>query len=142
MAPGSAAGSNVMRSSIVVHLLLYQWHGAGDLKLNALIFDFDGVIADSEALANTVLAEFVTALGHSTNLDQALERYAGRRWDDVIATIEANTGRPVSSGFSDELRSATIDRFCKDLKEVSGARRFIKRFSEVPRCIASSSSME
>jgi len=50
--------------------------------LGALIFDFDGVIADSEALANTVLAEFVTDLGHTTNLDDALERYSGRRWDD------------------------------------------------------------
>ena len=28
--------------------------------MGALIFDFDGVIADSEAIANTVLAEIVT----------------------------------------------------------------------------------
>lgn len=28
----------------------------------ALIFDFDGVIADSEAIANTVLVEIVTDL--------------------------------------------------------------------------------
>jgi beta-phosphoglucomutase-like phosphatase (HAD superfamily) len=34
--------------------------------MGALIFDFDGVIADSEALANTVLAEVVTGLGHPT----------------------------------------------------------------------------
>ena len=31
--------------------------------MGALIFDFDGVIADSEAIANTVLAETVTGLG-------------------------------------------------------------------------------
>ena len=30
--------------------------------MGALIFDFDGVIADSEAIANTVLAETVTDL--------------------------------------------------------------------------------
>jgi HAD superfamily hydrolase (TIGR01509 family) len=127
------------------HAVIYcraDYFGGGGLKLKALIFDFDGVIADSEALANTVLAEFVTALGHPTNLDQALERYAGRRWADVIAAIEANTGKPVSPGFSDELKSATFDRFRRDLREVSGARRFVERFSEVPRCIASSSSME
>ena len=29
--------------------------------VGALIFDFDGVIADSEAIANTVLAETVTS---------------------------------------------------------------------------------
>ena len=42
--------------------------------VGALIFDFDGVIADSEAIANTVLAETVASLGYSTTLDQALTR--------------------------------------------------------------------
>ena len=43
--------------------------------VGALIFDFDGVIADSEAIANSVLAETVTRLGHLTTLDEALTRY-------------------------------------------------------------------
>ena len=57
----------------------------GGFKVGALIFDFDGVIADSEALANTVLAEIITALGHPTNLDDSLQHYSGSRWDDVMA---------------------------------------------------------
>jgi HAD superfamily hydrolase (TIGR01509 family) len=111
--------------------------------VGALIFDFDGVIADSEAIANTVLAEIVTDLGHSTTLDQALTRYSGRRWDDVLAQIESAVGKPLPSDFfSSELKRATLDRFRTDLKEVSGAANFIKRFSHIPRCIASSSSMD
>jgi HAD superfamily hydrolase (TIGR01549 family) len=110
--------------------------------LSALIFDFDGVIADSEALANTVLAEFVTALGHPTSLEDSLQRYTGSRWNDVIAQIEAAVGKPVPAGFSDDLKSATLDRFRADLKEVSGAGKFIETFSHVPRCIASSSSID
>jgi HAD superfamily hydrolase (TIGR01549 family) len=110
--------------------------------LRALIFDFDGVIADSEALANTVLAEFVTDLGRVTSLDDALARYAGRRWDDVVTEIESAVGRPLPAGFSDNLKSATLNRFRTDLQEVNGATRFIRRFSEIPRCIASSSSMD
>jgi HAD superfamily hydrolase (TIGR01549 family) len=110
--------------------------------LSALIFDFDGVIADSEALANTVLAETVTGLGHQTSLDQALARYSGRRWDDVLAEIESATGGPLPVNFSDRLRSATLDRFRSDLTEVSGATSFIRKFSHIPRCIASSSSMD
>lgn len=110
--------------------------------MGALIFDFDGVIADSEALANTVLAEAVTNLGHSTTLDQSLARYAGRRWDDVEAEIEATTGKPLPPNFSSELKRATLERFRTDLKEVSGAANFIRRFSHIPRCIASSSSLD
>ncbi|MFH1345955.1 MAG: HAD family phosphatase [Pseudomonadota bacterium] len=110
--------------------------------MGALIFDFDGVIADSEAIANTVLAEIVTALGHATTLDQSLDRYAGRRWDDAMAEIEAAIGAPLPSNFSDDLKRATLDRFRTDLKEVSGAAAFIKRFAHIPRAIASSSSID
>ena len=108
----------------------------------ALIFDFDGVIADSEAIANIVLAETVTRLGHSTTLDQALARYSGRRWDEAMAEIEAAVGKPLPANFSSELKRATLDRFRTDLQEVSGAANFIRRFSHITRCIASSSSID
>ena len=52
------------------------------------IFDFDGVIADSEALANTVLAEVVSGLGRKTSLEDALTRYMGKRWPEVLQRIE------------------------------------------------------
>ena len=110
--------------------------------LAALIFDFDGVIADSEALANTVLAEFVSNLGQPTTLDDALERYCGRRWDDVLAAIESAVGRPLPADFSDDLKVATLDRFRRDLREVGGATGFIRAYSDIPRCIASSSSVD
>ena len=108
----------------------------------ALIFDFDGVIADSEALANTVLAEFVTDLGHATSLDDSLEHYSGRRWDDAMAAIQSVIGKPLPPSFSDDLKAAILERFRTDLREVSGARQFIRRFSGTPRCIASSSSID
>jgi len=110
--------------------------------MGAIIFDFDGVIADSEALANTVLAEFITTIGQPTTLDEALERYCGRRWDDVLAAIESAVGRPLRADFSDDLKTATLDRFRRDLKAVSGSTDFIRRFSAYPRCIASSSSID
>lgn len=110
--------------------------------MGALIFDFDGVIADSEAIANTVLAEIVTALGHATSLDQSLDRYAGRRWDDAMAEIAAAIGKPLPADFSGDLKRATLDRFRTDLKEVSGAADFIQRFAHLPRAIASSSSLD
>lgn len=114
----------------------------GNRIVGALIFDFDGVIADSEAIANTVLAETVTGLGHPTTLDQALTRYLGRRWGEVVAEIEAAIAKPLPDNFSDQLKLATLARFRTDLKEVSGATDFIRRFAHIPRCIASSSSID
>ncbi|WP_158925745.1 HAD family phosphatase [Acidisphaera sp. S103] len=106
------------------------------------IFDFDGVIADSEALANTVLAEAVSLLGQPTTLDDALTRYMGKRWQDMVASIEDGIGRPVPDDFSDDLKMAILARFRTDLREVAGASAFIQRFASVPRCIASSGSQD
>jgi HAD superfamily hydrolase (TIGR01549 family) len=110
--------------------------------VGALIFDFDGVIADSEAIANSVLAETVTDLGYPTTMEQSLTRYASRRWIDVMTEIESVTGQPLPSNFSGDLKQATFERFRTDLTEVSGAKHFIRRFSHLPRCIASSSSID
>jgi beta-phosphoglucomutase-like phosphatase (HAD superfamily) len=112
------------------------------MDIRALIFDFDGVIADSEALANTVLAETVSALGRPTTLDESLTRYMGRRWQEVVALIENDVGRTVPDGFSDSLKRATLNRFRAELREVQGAGAFIRHFAHLPRCIASSSSLD
>jgi beta-phosphoglucomutase-like phosphatase (HAD superfamily) len=112
------------------------------MDIRALIFDFDGVVADSEALANTVLAETVTALGRQTTLDEALTRYMGKRWQEVVALIEDDIGQAVPDGFSDSLKLATLNRFRAELREVQGAGAFIRCFAHLPRCIASSSSLD
>jgi HAD superfamily hydrolase (TIGR01509 family) len=111
------------------------------MRFGAIIFDFDGVIADSEALANRVLAEHVTALGLPTTLEQALERYVGRRWPEAMALIESALGRPLPADFSDRLAAATLECFRAELREVPGATAFIRRWPGLPRCIASSSSI-
>ena len=105
-----------------------------------LIFDFDGVIADSEALANTVLADAISRLGRPSTLDDVLSRYMGKRWPDVIALIESDTGRAVPDGFSDDLKADILRRFRAELRETPGAGAFIRRFAALPHCIASSSS--
>lgn len=44
-----------------------------------IIFDYDGVVADSELLNNAALAEVLTAIGLPTTTDDAIARYMGRR---------------------------------------------------------------
>jgi beta-phosphoglucomutase-like phosphatase (HAD superfamily) len=43
----------------------------------AVIFDFDEVIADSEVLSSSVLAEFVTELGIPTTLEDFCANFMG-----------------------------------------------------------------
>ena len=65
-----------------------------------LIFDFDGVIADSEVLANLVLAEIVTALGVATTLEDSYRLFMGKRFPDVIAAIQKAVGRELPSALA------------------------------------------
>ncbi len=111
------------------------------LRFDAIIFDFDGVIADSEILANRVLAEIVTGLGRPISVDDALDRYMGKRMPDLIAAIENDLGRPLAADFAQNLQASTLNRFRTDLREVSGAGAFIAAHT-TKRCIASSSSRE
>jgi HAD superfamily hydrolase (TIGR01509 family) len=106
----------------------------------AIIFDFDGVIADSEVLSNTVLAEVVTELGVPTSLEDSYRDYMGKRFVEVIAAIEKAIGGPLPPSFSEEFQARTLQRFRQALAPIAGAREFIAKFARVPRCIASSSS--
>jgi HAD superfamily hydrolase (TIGR01509 family) len=110
--------------------------------IKGIIYDFDGVIADSEALANAVLAEFVTSLGLPTTLQESYDRYMGKRAVEVVAAIESGLGRTLAPTFSDDFRDATLARFRNELKEVAGASAFIRHHARLAHCIASSSSAE
>jgi HAD superfamily hydrolase (TIGR01509 family) len=107
---------------------------------HAIIFDFDGVIADSEVLSNTVLAEIVTELGVPTTLEDAYRNYMGKRFLEVIAAIEQSVGRTLPPSFGQQCQARTLERFRQELAPIAGAREFIAKFIDVPRCIASSSS--
>lgn len=108
----------------------------------AIIYDFDGVLADSEVLSNSVIAEVVSELGVPTSLDDAYRTYMGKRLNDVIETIERVTGRQLPDDFADSYQRRTFDAFVARLKPVDGAREFLTEWREVPNCIASSSSPE
>jgi HAD superfamily hydrolase (TIGR01509 family) len=105
-----------------------------------IVFDFDGVIADSEILANAVLAEIVTELGVPMALESSLQIFTGKRFDEVITMVSATTGRSVADCLAVDIERRTIARFRRELKEIAGMRTYLEAFPDVKRCIASSSS--
>ena len=100
------------------------------------------MLADSEVLSNSVIADVVSELGVPTSLDDAYRTYMGKRLNDVIETIERVTGCKLPADFADSYQRRTFDAFRARLKPVDGAREFLAAWREVPNCIASSSSPE
>lgn len=112
------------------------------MPIQLIIFDFDGVIADSEVLSNTVLAECVSEAGLPTTLDDAYRLYMGKRVSEIVAAVEASLGRPLDADFGADFQKRALARFRSDLKAVAGVQDYLAAFANLHRCIASTSSPE
>jgi HAD superfamily hydrolase (TIGR01509 family) len=103
-----------------------------------IIFDYDGVVADSELLNNTAFGEVLTANGLPTTTDEAIALYMGKRWLDCVPLIEARLGGPCPAGIADEWTRLCHHRAQTVLAPVPGLHDFVNSRREA-RCIASSS---
>lgn len=109
------------------------------MAIKLLIFDFDGVIADSEKLACGIAAAYATDLGAPLSFEDGLKLFMGKRVADV-ADIVAERGGIVPINFADELQERTLQAFAIGLKPVPGIEAFLSSHDSFSQCIASSSS--
>jgi HAD superfamily hydrolase (TIGR01509 family) len=109
-----------------------------------VVFDNDGVLVDSEPLANGVLAAYLTELGHPTTYEESLRDFMGGAVHRVHDTVFARTGRRLPPEFDEELHFRTFAAFERALEPVAGAAEVLAGLNAdgVPYCVASSSSHE
>lgn len=105
-----------------------------------IILDFDGVVVDSELLANTLLAEFLTGEGLPTTLEQSMTHYMGRRWTDAEARIAARMGRPLPADFHERYRAHSSGPMRARVEAIAGVAEFVQAHSHRRFCVASSSN--
>ena len=98
-----------------------------------IVFDFDGVVADSETIANTVLAELVTELGCPMSVDDSMRTFMGKRAEEVIASAIALTDRMPADRFAAELSQRTLAQFRRELREIAGVREYLAAFPQMKR---------
>jgi HAD superfamily hydrolase (TIGR01509 family) len=106
-----------------------------------LIFDCDGVLVDSEAIALEVLAQAITELGHPTDAAECRTRFMGKSLKDVLIGIETLTGRPLPEDWGTAANTQLFARFAKELQPVAGIAAAIAAMP-YPRCVASSSQFD
>ena len=106
-----------------------------------ILFDFDGVLLESELELNRLTAELLTNLGHATTLEEALEHYTGLTGPDVVRVMEARIGAPVPAEFHDAMREASRRALAEGIEPVAGAIEFVRQLPHaLPKAVASSSS--
>jgi len=110
--------------------------------LDAIIFDFDGVLLESEYAGNRNIAELLTELGHPTSVEDALTHFSGLNGPDFIAAIEARIGTSLPPEFHDKRRVEDRRVLREGLAAVAGAVEFVSGLPPgLPKAVASSSSV-
>lgn len=108
---------------------------------DAIIFDFDGVLLESEFEANTEIAKLLTELGHPHSLEEAIRHYTGLNGRDFIDAVERRIGRALPQAFSDRMKQKSVDALENGIAPVAGAITFVRTLpATLPKAVASSSS--
>jgi len=106
-----------------------------------VIFDCDGVLVDSEPLANRILSECFQAAGFPITYDICVAEMIGLPLPQCFEQAEEWHGRAVPEGFFDIVQSRTYQAIRNELQPVPGTRQAIEAIA-LPRCVASSSERD
>lgn len=111
------------------------------MRFAALLFDFDGVLIESEYAGNRQIADWLTANGHPTTPEQSMAEFMGLAGPDFHAALERWIGGPLPPGFH-AARQAEDTRVLREgVPEVAGAVAFVRALPPaLPRAVVSSSS--
>lgn len=109
------------------------------MAVDLIIFDCDGVIADSEVLSAEVLIDQLALLGIPVTFDEVRRDFVGRSFPTVAATIRARFDRPLPADFEATYRARLLDRFTQGLRPTPGIGAVLAALDR-PACVATSSS--
>lgn len=110
----------------------------------AIIFDCDGVLVDSEVIAITIEREHLAGWGLVYNNEIYISRFVGLHNRDYHAALRVDArerGIALPAGFPDIIQAAIWKKFETDLKAIDGAFDLAISF-EGPVAVASSSETD
>lgn len=111
------------------------------MRYAALLFDFDGVLVESEYAGNAQIAAFLTRAGHPTTPEQSMANFMGLAGADFLAAIERWVGGPVPAGFAEARRAEDARALAEGVGAVAGAVAFVRALSpDLPKAVVSSSA--
>jgi len=103
----------------------------------SVIFDCDGVLVDTELIANRVLASLLTEAGLPTTFEDCMADYRGRAMTSVIATATERLGAPLPFDVAERYYEQVKTIFRRELEPVPGVIAALDRI-DLPSCVASS----
>lgn len=111
------------------------------MKWDLIIFDCDGVLVDSEPIANRVFAEEVRKLGIPLSDEEAIAQFPGTTMANCIAYVEKKWQVRLPESIVHTFRENSFIAFTNELKEITGATELVKKLP-IKACVASNGPYE
>lgn len=110
-------------------------------KIELIIWDFDGVLVDSEFIAGQVRTELLAEIGINMDLDTVLRRFVGLHADQMSAILTNDYGLKDITGFLTEVRKRYLVAFEDRLEALPFTDEILGQLTQ-PLCIGSNSSTQ
>ena len=107
--------------------------------IGLVIFDNDGVLVDSERLANTILADLLTEAGLPYTFEETVRDFMGGSMASMRHQAEAQLGRPLPADLEDRYHQRLFDGFAH-LQAIEGVEAVLDHLDAIgiTYCLASS----
>ncbi len=95
------------------------------MKFDAILFDCDGVLVDSEILTNALLRDMLEELGWTLTSEECMSRFVGKTLREESLTIETHTGQPFSQDWLEDFYQRRNQALTASLEIIDGAREAV-----------------
>jgi HAD superfamily hydrolase (TIGR01509 family) len=99
-------------------------------RFDAVLFDCDGVLVDSEPITNGVLRDMLEELGWKMDLAETMRRFVGKAVKDEKDTIEARIGRPLEEEWFVRFRERRNEGLLARLQPIRNALAAVAQISD------------
>lgn len=94
--------------------------------MRALIFDCDGVLVDSEAIAEGTLIEYLNRWLPDLDVAQVLGQALGMTTADILRHLETLSAYALPPDATEQVDTAIEDRLARELNAIEGAEKAIR----------------
>ncbi len=98
-------------------------------RFDAVLFDCDGVLVDSEAITNGVLRDMLEELGWRLTLAECMRIFLGKAVKDEQALIESRIGRPLAEDWFVRFRERRNEGLVARVQPIAGAPEAVAAIS-------------
>lgn len=101
------------------------------LRFEAVLFDCDGVLVDSEPLTNGVLRDMLAELGWELTREECMRIFVGKAVKDETGLIQARTGKAVTDEWMAQFRARRNEALVRDVQPIRNVVQAVATIHEL-----------